>query len=98
MANIIIHCYYTGKEDVVCGFIEEMLDSGLRDEVRGEDGCMQYDYFFSAEDKSTGVLLERWRDDTALSKHMNGRVMERIQEVKARYKLETRVERNQLKE
>ncbi len=98
MANVIIHCYYTGPEDAVCGFIEEMLDSGLRQEVLDEDGCLQYDYFFSAEDKTVGVLLERWRDDTALSKHANGTPMAKLKEIKARYDIETRVERYVLKE
>ncbi len=90
---IIIHCYYTGAEDAVCGFVEEMLDSGLRQEVLNEDGCEQYDYFFSAEKRSDATLLERWRDETAFSRHLNGAVMAKIKEVKARYGIETRVER-----
>ncbi len=98
MANVILHCYYSGEEDAVCGFVEEMLDSGLRGEVLGEDGCMQYDYFFSAENRKNAVLLERWRDETALSRHMNGAVMAKIKEVKARYPLETRIERNLVQE
>ncbi len=98
MANVIVHCYYTGAEDAVCGFIEEMLDSGLRQEVLEEDGCMQYDYFFSAEDRSVGVLLEKWRDETALSRHAGGAAMEKLKAVKARYPIETRVERYSLKD
>ncbi|MBQ9459288.1 MAG: antibiotic biosynthesis monooxygenase [Oscillospiraceae bacterium] len=98
MANIILHCYYSGEEEAVCGFIEEMLDSGLRGEVLAEDGCMQYDYFFSAEKRTSAVLLERWRDETSLSRHMNGAVMTKIKEVKQRYDVETRVERNVLKD
>ncbi len=98
MANVVLHCYYSGEEDAVCGFIDEMLDSGLRAEVLGEDGCMQYDYYFSAEKRTNAVLLERWRDDEALSRHANGAVMAKIKEVKARYDLETRIERNVLKD
>jgi quinol monooxygenase YgiN len=98
MANIVLHCYYTGEEEAVCGFVDEMLDSGLRAEVLAEDGCMQYDYFFSAEQRTSAVLLERWRDDLALSKHANGAVMAKIREVKKRYNIETRVERNVLKD
>ncbi len=98
MANVIVHCYYTGAEDAVCGFIEEMLDSGLRQEILEEDGCLQYDYFFSAENRRTGVLLERWRDETALSKHAGGAAMEKLKEIKARYGIETSVERYSLKD
>ncbi|MBE6909659.1 MAG: hypothetical protein E7474_08860 [Ruminococcaceae bacterium] len=93
MANIIVHCFYTGAEEDICGFFDEMYDSGIHGEVLEEDGCMQYDYFYSASDRSVGALLEKWRDDAALSKHMNGTAMAKLQEVKARYHLETRVER-----
>ncbi len=98
MATIIIHCRYTGEENAVCGFFDEMYDSGLRREILDEDGCMQYDYYYSAEDRSAGLLVEKWRDDTALSKHMNGAAMARLHEIKARYALETQVERYTLKE
>ncbi len=98
MANVILHCYYTGEEDAVCGFIDEMFDSGLRQEVLDEDGCLQYDYFYSAEDRHIGVLLEKWRDEEALSRHANGEAMAKLKEVKARYDLETRVERYLIKD
>ena len=98
MANIILHCCYTGEEDAVCGFIDEMLDSGLRQEILDEDGCLQYDYYFSAESRTSALLVERWRDETALSRHMNGGVMAKLREVKARYDLETRLERYTVKD
>lgn len=94
----IIHCYYTGEEDAVCGFFDEMFDSGLRQEVLDEDGCLQYDYFYSAQDRSAGTLIERWRDEAALSRHANGAAMAKLQAVKARYHLETRVERYVVKD
>ena len=91
MANIIIHCFYTGREGAVQGFFDEM-QSGLQKEVQAEDGCLQYDYFISAKDGCAGVLLERWRDRAALEAHQKGIPMAKLLVVKEKYGLDTRVE------
>ena len=92
MANVILHCYYTGEADEVRGFVEEM-QSTLRGEVLAEDGCAQYDYFYPAQGSGCALLLEQWRDEQALLQHMNGEVMTRIRAVKAKYGIGTRIER-----
>ncbi len=93
MAHVILHCYYTGEEAAVRGFVEEMISSGLRREVLEEDGCVQYDYFFPALPQPCVLLMERWRDEQALAQHMNGAVMVKIRAVKAKYGIDTRLER-----
>ena len=97
MANIIIHCHYKGAEGAVRGFFDEM-QGGLQREVRAEDGCVQYDYYLSAEDGSAGVLLERWRDRAALDAHQKGVPMSKLLRVKEKYGLETKVEIYEIKE
>ena len=97
MSNVIVHCYYTGKEGAVRAFFEEMR-GGLQKEVCAEDGCLQYDYYLSAADGAAGVLLEKWRDLAALETHQKGGVMARILPVKEKHGLETRVEIYELKE
>ena len=97
MANIIIHCYYKGAEGAVKGFFDEM-QAGLQADVYAEDGCIQYDYFLSAKDGSAGVLLEKWRDRTALDAHQKGVPMSKLLKVKEKYNIETKVEIYELKE
>ncbi|MBQ7713403.1 MAG: antibiotic biosynthesis monooxygenase [Oscillospiraceae bacterium] len=97
MANIIIHCYYAGKAGAVKGFFDEM-QAGLQKDVYAEDGCVQYDYYLSAKDGSSGVLLEKWRDAAALDAHQKGEPMAKLLKVKEKYALETRVEIYELKE
>ncbi|MCR5825303.1 MAG: antibiotic biosynthesis monooxygenase [Oscillospiraceae bacterium] len=94
---IIIHCHYKGAEGAVRGFFDEM-QRGLQQEVYAEDGCMQYDYYLSAKDGCAGVLLERWRDDAALSAHQTGEPMQKLRRVKEKYGIDTRVERYEVKE
>ena len=97
MANIIIHCHYKGAEGAVKGFFDEM-QAGLQSEVYAEDGCIRYDYFLSAKDAKTGVLLEKWRDRAALEAHQKGEPMRRLIKVKEKYQIETTVEIYELKE
>lgn len=39
-------------------FVREITDSGILDAVRAEDGCISYDYYFSAESPDTVLLIE----------------------------------------
>ena len=93
MENIILHCFYTGKNGDAKKFIDEMYAGGYRDAVLAEDGCLQYDYFISAADPEVGALMEKWRDKAALDAHTNGEPMRALKAVKAKYDLETKVER-----
>ncbi|WP_298752863.1 antibiotic biosynthesis monooxygenase [uncultured Serinicoccus sp.] len=43
------------------------LLAGLISRIRGEDGCERYDVFTSG--RSRLVLLEQWRDGSALQQH-----------------------------
>ena len=97
MATIIIHCHYKGAEGAVKGFFDEM-QSGLQKDVYAEDGCIQYDYFLSAKDAETGVLLEKWRDAAALDAHQKGEPMQKLLKVKEKYHIDTTVEIYELKE
>ena len=97
MPTIIIHCHYTGAPEAVRGFFDEM-QAGLQKDVCAEDGCLQYDYYLSAKDGSSGVLLEKWRDRAALDAHQSGEPMAKLLKVKDKYGLETRVEIYELKE
>ena len=98
MANIIIHCWYTGEAGSVRGFMEEMRTSGLQQEVLNEDGCMQYEYFLAEKEETRGVLLERWRDAEALDAHANGVPMSKLLPLKDRYGLTTVVEKWEIRE
>ena len=91
MENIVLHVYYTGAQ--AKDFVEEMQTGGLQAAVKAEDGCLQYDYFVPAQDAGVALLLEKWRDRAALDAHTNGEPMRALKAVKAKYDLETKVER-----
>ncbi len=91
MENIVLHVYYTGAQ--AKAFVEEMESGGLQAAVKAEDGCLQYDYFLPTQDAGVALLLEKWRDKTAIEAHNASDNMVKLKAVKAKYGLETKIER-----
>jgi len=91
--SITVHLYYTGRDGNAPAFAREMMESGLVDEVRREDGNEMYAYFFPMEDPQTVLLIDRWRDQAALDAHHKSDTMKRIAALRDGYHLRLRVER-----
>ena len=91
MENIVLHVYYTGEK--ARAFVEEMESGGLQAAVKAEDGCLQYDYFLPTRDAGVALLLEKWRDKTAIEAHNASENMVKLKATKAKYGLETKIER-----
>ena len=92
--SITVNIYYTGKQGNARKFAEEMVSSGLVDQVRGEEGNERYDYFFPMDDPETVLLIDRWRDQAAIDAHHKSEMMPRIAALREKYKLRMRVERH----
>ena len=93
MDRIVLHVTYTCHPDQGEQFVKALRDSGLQAAVRGEDGCLQYDYHISCEERDTVVLIEGWRDAAALERHLAQPHMARLRELKGFYALDTKLER-----
>ena len=93
MDRIILHVYYTGAPGAAEEFMHDMISSGIQQEVKAENGCLQYDYFIPEGSKDTVLLLEGWQNADALSAHSNGEVMKKIRATKAKYAIETVIEK-----
>ena len=91
MENIVLHVYYTGEK--AKAFVEEMESSGLQAAVKSEDGCLQYDYFVPTQDAGVALLLEKWRDSSAIEAHNASENMVKLKATKAKYGLTTKIER-----
>ena len=91
--SIIVNLYYTGKDGNARKFVQEMVASGIVDEIRAEDGNEKYEYFFPMDDPETVLLIDRWRDQEALDFHHKTPMMKKIADLRDKYKLHLRVER-----
>ena len=91
--GILVHIYYTGKDGSAKKFVEEMLSSGIVDDIRAEDGNLKYDYYFPLGDKETVLLIDKWTNQDALDKHHKSPMMEQIANLRTKYKLKMKVEK-----
>ena len=93
MENVILHVYYFCKPGMAKPFVGTLKEQGLQAKVQAEDGCMQYDYFFSSQEENTVVLLEKWRDEAALAKHLEQPHMAEIRKAKEQYVEDVKLEK-----
>ena len=59
---------YTMKPGHRAAFLADT--AAIRPQVLAEDGCLQYDYYASAEDENKAVLVEEWESRDAQKVHM----------------------------
>ena len=51
--KLLIHVTYQAKPGRGREFVRQIVSQGLRGKILAEDGCLQYDYFFSSESDGT---------------------------------------------
>ena len=72
-------------------FLQMMRESGILDQIRREEGCLDYRYYLPEEEDGTLLLVERWTGPEAQKAHMATSHMARLGQVKAQYVAETSV-------
>ena len=90
---ITINIYYSGRNGNAKKFAEEMISSGVVDEIRAEDGNIRYEYFFPMADKETVLLVDSWKDQHSIDVHHASPMMAKIMELREKYDLHMKVER-----
>ena len=90
--SLIVNIYYTGKNGSAKQFAEEMVNSGIVERVRSEEGNERYEYFFPMNDTETIMLVDQWRDRAALDAHHKSPMMEEIAALREKYNLHMRVD------
>jgi len=66
-------------------FVEKIKAEGIVDEVRREDGCIRYDYYYSEKDANELLLVEEWETKEHQQAHINTPHMARLREIKEDY-------------
>ncbi len=84
---------YQAKPDGREAFVEAMNSSGLLEQIRSEEGCLLYDYYYCAKDPDQLLLVERWASQEALALHAAQPHMAKLRELKERYLVSTELER-----
>ncbi len=95
---ISINIYYKGENGNAKRFAEDMKNSGILEKIRNESGNLGYDYFFSANDDETVLLIDKWENQSAIDAHHASNIMLQIVSLRDKYGLSMRVERYVLHE
>ena len=66
-------------------FLRGLAASGVVDQIRAEEGCLQYDYYLSLENADEVLLQERWTCAEAQKVHMTQPHMAKVREQKELY-------------
>ncbi len=90
---ITVNIYYRGVNGNAVKFVEEMILSGVVDEIRAEEGNLKYEYFCPINDKETVLLIDSWTDQEALDRHHATPMMQKIIALREKYDLHMEVER-----
>ena len=90
---ITVNIYYKGVNGNAKKFAEEMIASGVVDDIRAEEGNIRYEYFFPLEDEETVLLIDSWKDQRSIDIHHALPMMRKIAELREKYDLHMKVER-----
>ncbi|MCM1329460.1 MAG: antibiotic biosynthesis monooxygenase [Ruminococcus sp.] len=91
--SISLNLYYTGKNGNARRFAEKMEQSGTADMIRGERGCLRYEYFLPVNDPETVLLIDVWENQQAIDRHHGSEMMKTVAELREKYDLRMRAER-----
>ncbi len=90
---ITVNLYYHGTGGSARAFADEMEASGIADAIRSEPGNLRYQYFTPLDDPETVLLIDSWRDQTAIDAHHASPMMAQLAALREKYDLHMTVER-----
>lgn len=80
-----IYVKYTclpGKREA---YLQKMKDTGILAAIRGEEGCLRYDYYLAEGDERELLLLEQWESKAHQQVHLTQPHMAQLRTFKADY-------------
>lgn len=90
---ITVNIYYIGKNGNARRFAEEMLESGIVEEIRSDPGNIRYEYFIPMNDSEKVLLIDKWENQQALDRHHAKPLMKKIMSLRDKYDLHMTVKR-----
>ncbi|MBR6514085.1 MAG: antibiotic biosynthesis monooxygenase [Clostridia bacterium] len=70
-------------------FVEKMKAEGILDDIRAEDGCIKYDYYFSEGNRNELLLIEQWESKEHQQIHCTLPHMDKMRQFKDDYIADT---------
>ena len=90
---IVLNVTYKCKTDMRDEFIKAIINEGLDEASRAEEGNFKYDYYIPTDGSDDLLLVEKWSGQEALDIHSNQPHFKRLGELKAEYVNDTIIEK-----
>lgn len=90
---ITINIYYKGSNGSAKAFADDMISTGIVDNIRAQEGNLRYEYFQPLDEPETILLIDSWINQEAIDKHHASPMMKKIVELRDKYDLHMTVER-----
>lgn len=90
---IVLHVTYMTKPGEAGNFVAAIEEAGIDTATRAEHGCLQYDYFYTAQMEDRVLLVERWADEEALKAHTCAPHFQQLGSMKSQYVLQTELKK-----
>lgn len=82
MEELTLFVKYTAKPGMRESFVRTLVEKGIVTAIRGEAGCLCYDYYFSAQDQNVVLLIEKWESAQHQRIHMTQPHMAELMAIK----------------
>ena len=82
---LTLYVKYTAKPGCRESYVRSIVEEGILTAIRAEEGCLCYDYYFSAQDQKVVLRVEHGGSGAHQRVHMQQPHMTRLRELKARY-------------
>ena len=79
--NVIFRC----RPGMRAAFLERLKAEGIDTASRAEEGNLQYDWFRAIDSDDDLLLIEKYRDASAVAAHVRSPHVARLVELKERY-------------
>ena len=63
---VVYNCFEGKREE----YIKLLEKEGIISDIRNEEGCIMYEYYFSQSNKNEILLIEKWVDKECQKKHV----------------------------
>ena len=84
-----IYVKFTCLPEKRAAFIQRVKDTGVLEAIRGEDGCIRYDYYLSEKDPNELLLIEQWESKEKQQIHIGQSHMDLLRSFKGEYITDT---------
>lgn len=91
--SLTINIIYRGEGDNARRFAQDMIERGVVDRIRAEEGNLGYAYYTPLDEPRAILLIDAWRDQEALDAHHASPMMQEIATLRDKYDLSMEVHR-----